>query len=839
MKKFSIISISILGALVAVLMIIPLFYSVDSLRPEIQKNIQQSLNAEVEISKIGFQLFPSIKVFADNVVVNPKAQEFSRENLLSLDRVQLQMPLLKLLMSPEASIVLKGARVALIQSQKSSNLESIFPPENLTNSSSANSTQAATKSESTASPAVGELLDSLPSFLSNKIRNAKLHFEILDSNISVIQMDAPKDSKMELNAFSLKLNDIGLSSPMLVSLDTLVDINQDGAKMNGPVKVSGSVKYNPQGQTNIIELNITKDLSQLDIQYAPLFRKKSGTALAAEATATVKQNSTNASLEFSKLALKFANVSVAGTMNAEVPLANPTEGNVKLNLNVKDFEISAWGALVPMVADYSLGGKVNMDINVSGKIADPTLAIDTQLTKVTGASPELKTPITDLTGRLNVSGQLSDPVINVRPFSMKIGKSDLGLSVKARGAKKISAEIEVYSNLIDADEILGLKPLNLEETSAESAAASGVAANSANSAAAPVLPLDQSLIEMAPMVEESLKNPNLDTLVASFKLDFKSLKAMGASFRNIKTEVVVKDRVLTMKKTGLQGYGGQLSAEMGLNFKKPESMGFDFNSKLIDIDFASVLKTHAPTWQKEMSGKLNGDLSVQGAGLRKEQLASNLKGGLNGEFKNGRLSLPVEKVINLALDELPKLKFLNSKIPERNKQQKALGEFKVCKIQTQINGRKVMLKTLDVIYDTKGGGLGDFEFKSQGEIDFDQNLEVTGLALMSPETVRIPELKGPSGKIEIPLKLRGTLAAPDTDISYTLKILGERVAQNLLKSEAAQKIKTQLEAAKNKAKEETKQAAEAVVKKAAEEAIQKAPEPVKKELEKLKSKFKF
>src|SRR5690606_26140659 len=99
-----------------------------------------------------------------------------------------------------------------------------------------------------------------------------------------------------------------------------------------------------------------------------------------------------------------------------------------------------------------------------------------------------------------------------------------------------------------------------------------------------------------------------------------------------------------------------------------------------------------------------------------------------------------------------------------------------------------------IVFDTLKAGLGDFRFKtSAGNVSFDRQVDISGTAFMSPEVVRIGELRGPSGKIEIPLRIKGEISNPQPDIEYSLKIMGPRIAKGALKSKVSTEAKKKVE----------------------------------------------
>jgi hypothetical protein len=243
---------------------------------------------------------------------------------------------------------------------------------------------------------------------------------------------------------------------------------------------------------------------------------------------------------------------------------------------------------------------------------------------------------------------------------------------------------------------------------------------------------------------------------------------------------------------------------------KAAALEYAMKAKLDKIQMSEAIKSHAPAWKNAMTGALVGSMNLSGKGLRKTQLAQNLAGHIEGNMENGRLNMPVMQLVTMFVDKLPK------QAGDKLDNQEFRGDFKTMKFVADIKGRSVLIKEMNVIYDPNKAKIGDLRFNATGELTFDKKINFNAMAMVSPELVRIGELKGPSGLVEIPMKLTGTMEEPKPDIGYTTKILTERLAKGVAKKEL-----------------------EKVAPKVIEKLQEKAPEPIKKGLEELKKKFKF
>jgi hypothetical protein len=239
------------------------------------------------------------------------------------------------------------------------------------------------------------------------------------------------------------------------------------------------------------------------------------------------------------------------------------------------------------------------------------------------------------------------------------------------------------------------------------------------------------------------------------------------------------------------------------------------DATLNKISVAKAIAAHAPEWKDDVTGELVGQFNLSGKGMRKTQLASNLRGSLVGSMKDGQLKMPVLKTVASLLDRLPaaaKEKVAGSSLGNSEFR----GDFKTLKIDSSIEGRKVIVKDLDVVYDPQKAKIGDFQFKAKGTLTFDKEIDFEAAAYTSPELIRVAEWKAANGLVELPMKLKGTMDEPQPDYAYTTKILTERLAKGAAKK------------AVNKAAE-----------KAVDKLTEKAPEPVKQKINDLKKKFGF
>lgn len=772
MKKIllglSALFILVLAALVAV----PLLYPIDQFRPQILKMVESKVRGKVELGKLSLSVFPALRINVAGLTLHAPPP-FDQKPFVHLDHVTIEMPLMSLLVAPRIIVRSSEANVEILSQlekgglSKSSLSEFLPPPE------SAEQIKAAAI-ESSKGPGLGDSLATLPKIIAARVAAARVSFELDHANVLLESLDNPKTDSVALKDLSLHLENIGIATPIDLSFETMCSGIKGTAVFEGAIKGEGTFKLTPAGKDNRVDFEMKTDLSDLNVKVAPLFHKPSKTPLVIALKGRVDASPLVTTVDLARFELRFANISAGGPLKITTHVTEPEKNDVSLEIKAEKVALQPFGTFVPMVRDFKLAGELSLDVSVKGLMADPAFKVLVTLAKVQGSTPQLQKPVTDLRGTIALSGTAKNPAILIEPFALKVGSSDISFHLDEKGLDTPVANIRIASRHFEADELMG---------GVQTAPATSTTPDASKNAgpSVPAAALDDQLNAMAPTVEEALKNPLLDKVRATVALDFKDIHFLGAEYTDAAFNLAYANRQLKIAKTGIGAYGGRVTLDTTLGLD-PKALNYDFHAGLNGVKIQDVTKAHAPAWKDALTGSMTGELKLSGRGLRKEQLASTLAGGLNGEIKNGQLNVPVVKILTIIAASIPSV--AGKKFDMPGKGQDFKGDFKTMKLATAIKGRIIQLQTLDVDYDPQKLGLGEIRFQSSGTVTFDRALDIVGTAYLSPEIVRINELKGPSGKIEIPLKLTGNMSNPTPDIGYSLKILGPRVAQAALKGQA-------------------------------------------------------
>lgn len=837
MKKLFIGFFALVVIGIGVLLAIPYFITLDQFRPQIKAQIEKQVRGEVELGPLSLKLFPKVSVQAKGFKVIAPAP-FAGEPVVAASEVVFEMPLYALLVAPKATLRIVGVELRVLSRGNQSIITAIMPPpapDAASGTLPVPPTGAAGEAAAAPAQALGDLLQGLPGFLSARILAARFDFSLENSSVLLRDLAGPKDEMIELRALNFRLGGIGLKTPMQVLFDTEIAGNMAGAQIGGSISNTGTVTFSPEGKVNVVDIDLKQELNKLDLRYQPFFHKAAGLPFGTNLKGQIRQSPQQIEVNLSQLGLVFGQVVVNGNLRVVTVADLPESGTFETSFKLADFDVGSFGAMVPLIRDFKLAGGISGDIQASGKLLDPKLNMLIQLKGLTGSTPELQKPVSNLNGTVKIGGSLKKAVLRVAPFSMNIGSSDLSAELDVEGLKTFAVKAKASSKLLNVDELLGLNPADFKAppvAEVAKAAASGKGdAGAAQQAAAPAaaMPLDDALAAMAPMVEELLKNDALDLATFQGQLQIGEMKAVGASFKNIKGEATYSNRKFNVNKAGLEAYGGSVVASMGLDLAK-NGFGYSMNAGLNGVQMGQLTRIHAPEWEKEISGAMFGDFQVSGLGLRKEQLEKNLRGSVGGELRGGRISIPVIKLVGSTLDSLPKIGGQAVSLPEKQKNSRFDGGFKTAVFRAGIVGRRIDLQNLDVEYDNGGNPSNQLRFQANGTVTFDRQVELLGTVFLSPDLVRVAQWKGKSGMVEIPLKLAGDMSEPKPDYAYTGKVLGDRLIGNL-RAEAEAK-------AREAAKREAEKAAKAAADKAAQAIKEKVPEPVKQKVDEVKDQLK-
>lgn len=800
-------SLGFAALIVVSLLMAPLFISVDQFRPQIVSTIESNIRGKVELGELKLSLFPSFKISSESLKIIPTiASGDQMEPILDTKSFSAKTSLLSVLTAPSIVVELNEPRLVVVKANSKTNLEQLMI-ENKNLEKEASNRQAEIEKVQKTDPK--EALTALPSWIQSKVNAA--FFTLNIKNATVVNKDMDTSSNTELKGVNVSFENIGLNQEMKALFSADLDFVSGDFFAKGKLNTN-FVIHSSLDESKVLTLKINgrNDFSDLEIKMGNLFHKKAQIPFGSAIDGTLKISKL-VNLDIQALSFEFGNLQIKGFMKAldmqgEAP-------QIELELKSNSLELADFKSYLPVIQQYKFSGKSDFSANVKGHPKDPRLDVRLMISGAQGSSPELATPIRDLSGAILVSGSLLNPSVDLNKFKMKIGKnSDLSLSGAIKNPKAPDLNFTIQSNQIDLDEIMGAPAVGSSASTSGAGKGSSKSQVSKGLSDVATLPLDETLDQMAPTIDEALTMSILDQLSAKVQTKLEKVKLMGATYEDAGLLMTLKNRRLQISKTSIKAYKGVVSMQGSMNLV-PKDTGFDFGASVSNVALGDVVKAHAPNWVGALSGAAVGTFEISGKGFTKKLLQQNLKGKILGEVKDGKTNLAVVQVINQVLAAIPKQlsQALSSQAKDSTKDQYIEGDFESMKVESQISGRKINLSNLDIIFKSSEKKFGKFRFTSKGFVSFDQDVDMLGTAFLSPDLIKISQLKGKSGQIEIPLKFSGKMYEPKVDIAYSVKKIGETAIKG-----------------------ETKQ----VVEKLLPELEKKAPKSLKKNIKDLKKLFK-
>ena len=792
-KKILIGIVASLGLFTGLLLLIPVFYSIDSARPEIVKAINAQVSGEVSIEKLSLRLFPSLRFRMKGLKASQAG--YQPAAWLEIESLDVDIALWTLLTGPKAKLVVHGSKIFAQKGPEGKfNFEEFLVPRKGAGSSSSSAQSLGSPADAPVASSQSfdpkSVLEGLPSWVRGFIYAAR--FSVLVDKSSLAFSDSTllgKNDHVALSEMKFALKNIGLDTPMQIESAINFDVSFGDISLKGPFVGTGTLQIVPVSKGIKLKMDLDESLDQTDLKFSNLFKKSAGRALGAKITGEVTAVDGALNIDLSNLEARLDKTRLGGTMKLR-NLSAQSMGDLDLKLESNDIDLAGFGVLVPMVAAYNLEGKSDVAISALGSPLDPALLLTVVLKNVGGSTPELKRPLENLSGKITISGTAKNPTIILGPLNMDLGSSDINTNLTAKGLNPTRVEASLNSKLMNVDELLGLEALKLDaKLSPKEKAAAAKAARAAKNAK-PV-PLDQSLAALEPVIQDAIKNPALDLAELNFKAKIEDLVMLGATFSGIQSGVTYRARTLKVEGAELSAYSGKMLGSLQLGLK--DAFSYSMDSALTGVDFGEIMRTHMPTWRETLTGSMTGSANLSGRGVSKNDLEKNLRGAFKGKISNGSFKLPLTKVVETLADSMPKIaKTAKSAGLDSKKVGKgnASGRFETMVLDSKIVGREIVLDNLDIEYDPKEFG-GRVQFKAKGTVAFDQQINLTGMILIDRKILKFDEADafvGKSGLAEIPVKIKGTIDQPMPDYTYTAGFIGKKLLQDKAMGVAADQV---------------------------------------------------
>lgn len=772
MKKFLLIVLILFVVLVGVVAALPFVVDVNKYRDEITQQIEKQVNAKAKLGEIHLTVLKGLGLKISNFALTPNKGNDQKQPIVEVGKVDLFVPWHRLLFSPVVNVKVDSPLISVVQ-RKDGTM-------NVTELPKGTDTAAAAPAPESKEPT------KLPSF----VQKASVNVSLVNGTIL---FHNAQGQKVELKPLNVEMKDISLSKEMTmrVSLDMNIQSKEP------PLEVAGSVmqefRLKPEltsdgTKLKSLTINGTVDLTQLGFSVRPMLKKKRGENL----TLALEGHYQDPQFELKHFGLKIGKsvVSLHGTAN----LANASEPQLNFVLDVSPLLLREATTWISGVGDAD--GALKAHTTIKGTPSALQIVSDAEL-KGKNIKPEGATlAISDISIENHLSAQLVKTQAGYSATSVSLtvpqlfvaqGKESIQGKMSVKGNEKAAdLRVEMSSAGFNVDALTG------PPASGGTGGGGGVATGGGGKGAEPApMPLPERL----KMLDDQLKSLKqiavLKNSTGVIDLKFKNLLASGLKFNRFHVLAIADKLDFKLKELSMEIFGGTVDMNGGLNLRgsQPDVAG---KIAIRSLDLEPATQFAAPSLKGLVSGQLQMDGSMSTRGILWENVNKNLTGNVKAEIKNGQLStIPIGKWVREAVG---KVKMLESVAGKMNTSKEYGDKIKALNATVAVSGGVANLNPVTMEYTT-----GDIGFNGAGTVDFAQNLNFAGTALASPSLLPVPELKGPDGRTQIPLRFKGSLSSPQVDYAYTVEELSKRYAKskaNALIQSQAQKVLQQPEVKK-------------------------------------------
>ncbi len=454
---------------------------------------------------------------------------------------------------------------------------------------------------------------------------------------------------------------------------------------------------------------------------------------------------------------KFVRSRTAQEFRIEKLTASLGENPIAMNMTVRNFtdpsltlavqgsmNLSEIGQYYPLEQGTTLSGKLTANVNVSGKVKDPsTLKADgsLQFQNVTAQTASAAKPVRDLNGIILFNNQL----VESKNISMSIGKTDLALAFWLKNylsltstdktAPRPVANVTLQSkHLYTADIMTGENP-EQKPTVAQSPAASGPAP-------APVKKAPQPTTLPFPTMEIDVSGS-----VGTFTMQ-------KYEFTNVRMTMHIANGVVTMQNFSMDAFGGSVISRGSVTLQNPQKPLFDMSLDMNSVDAPTML-THFTSFGSRLKGRLTMNTTMRGALNDTLGLVPNtLDGSGKVMIQNGSLEgFKVNQSIASAL-KLPDLENIRFKDWSNS--------FTVKDGRVQIKDLKISALNADYIVNGSQGIDGSLDYATSLYLpeNTSSKISVGGFAGDA-----INAFKDPSGRLKFDFNVGGTTDDPKVQLN--------------------------------------------------------------------------
>ncbi|MFK8138915.1 MAG: AsmA family protein [Bdellovibrionales bacterium] len=740
MKRFLqafVVLILLAGGVVVAL---PSFIDVDKkLRPEIERIVKQSIDAEFELGKMELSLWKGISVKIAGLRIRPTG---ASEDVFVVEQASLN--------APYSAIFGGDIRVDLVANQPNVNIvktkDGAFNFEKLFAKESAEKPSVPGKHpNSTGESSDLQFLDRL-----------NFNLQLLGSSLSF--RDNVGGINSNLTGLDFDLKNVGFNKPIQIALnsDVVAKVGSD-IQIDGSISTMGEIEIEWANGFNGLIYDLGIDLTDLGARVNGVVNKKKSIPLTAEADGV-----------FSKSKLRLNNLAfvVDGfKLNIVGDVINFKSPKLNIDASSNNLKIQDWVAMLPMLQDYNPSGDLRFNLKATGPISKVSYSAQTGLSGFSAIVPGIRKPLT----QAGIDLSIVNDKLSLNRMTGVLGSSNFNITGDLKDFDKPNISIALSSKNIDMDDIVAPK------TKAEIKQAK----EQAKKAKPEITDEEIEQLLLGP-VDTIKSNPLFAKIRLGANIKVDRLKVDKLIAENFYAKANLKSLVLRLNQARLEAFNGKANLTTAIDIR-PKTPKYDINAEIESIDVDNVIGTFMPKLKGSMIGRLNADFNLNGSGVRKTDLKKNLAGVGGFKVVDGKWSgLSAMKMIGEKLSKVKGAAKEAAKVRIGNEFTRFEGKFSVVK-------GKLVLNTF--IMDLKEARTA---VSGSGHIDFDQNIDITAYILAPANKDTPKKMLSKDGRASFPIEIGGTLSNPKVFWEKTLKKVAGAYVEAEVKKSAEKQIKKEV-----------------------------------------------
>ncbi len=493
-----------------------------------------------------------------------------------------------------------------------------------------------------------------------------------------------------------------------------------------------SLHLDVTGKADAPVVQMTFDASDAKIGYGDAFHKPKGVRFAIDAE--VAQGTDR--IDVSAFVFRIAEATLTGGGWIGLGSSSPIDFEIK----GAGVPLAGWGRLVSAAEGVDVDGAVNIDIRATGETAAgaPTLRGSVELMGVRAVQPGGGLEISDLSTRIALNGDQ----VEIPPTQLKVGGEPATLSATVSSLRNLAADISLSAAKI--------------RLAAVGAAGEGVQE-------------DEFLggLEVKAALRSASGRPQVRASVSSSEGSLRDV-----AFSKLNADIGLVGDVASLKKLSVKAFDGLVTGIGSYDMSNADQPAFGFRGRVSGVDVAEVTEYLDIASTLRMTGRVNGDIVLDGRGTDAEQIMQSLAGDGSLQVGDGVL-----KGVNIAEQALTSI----TGIP-------GLSQLVGAKIRKKYSE---LFSDSDTVFDALGGEMSiaegavnlrglvleakDYGMRGDGKVGFDSKVDIQTMFVASRGltedllgSVReATYLVDANGRFELPLKLTGKLpeigVRPDSD----------------------------------------------------------------------------